>query len=301
MDRKPRLFSAIWRGCRRGTIALAWAAGLCMASFLPAEEPGRLIDHLWDRGVVFDQIHAMPLPRPTLADGLDAAGQQRALAQIADETHPLEALTRKSVVAPFVLKIGDEKPLGNALPRRVDLWFVAYGDMQSITDESFLKSQIDDTSKENQGGFLSDQDLQARNITPEKDERYLAGAVTLFDRVRISGVMRSQLTRSDDSTIVAAVLDPRFDKDARYPNGWQSGVRDDAGKVQFGPAHVYHSAAWYCKATKLIEPAGAVLVEYHLLFDEPHAWFNGANLLRSKLPIVVQDGVRKFRRRLDGQ
>ena len=35
-----------------------------------------------------------------------------------------------------------------------------------------------------------------------------------------------------------------------------------------------------------------------ILFDEPVGWFNGANLLRSKLPIVVQEGVRKFRPQL---
>jgi hypothetical protein len=277
------------------------AAWLGIVNVLPAAEPDRLIDQLWNQGVVFDQTQAIPLPRPTLADGLDPAAQQQALARVADETHPLEALTRKSVVAPFVLKISDEKPLGGALPRRVDLWFVAYGDLKVIADESFLKGQIDAGSKGDQGGFLSDQDLQSRNITPEKDQRFLAGAVTLFDRVRISGVMRTQLTRSDESATVAAVLDPRFDKDARFPNGWQPATRDDNGKVQFGETHLYHSAAWYCKATKLVQPAGAVLVEYHLLFDEPHAWFNGANLLRSKLPILVQDGVRKFRRRLEGQ
>ena len=50
--------------------------------------------------------------------------------------------------------------------------------------------------------------------------------------------------------------------------------------------------------TELIEPQGALFVEYHLVFDEPKAWFGGANLLRSKLPLMVQDNIRKFRREL---
>jgi hypothetical protein len=74
-------------------------------------------------------------------------------------------------------------------------------------------------------------------------------------------------------------------------------VRDEAGKQKLGQPHPYHAAGGYLKATRLHEPAGAVLVEYHLTFDEPAGWFSGANLLRSKLPIVSQDGVRKFRRR----
>jgi hypothetical protein len=67
--------------------------------------------------------------------------------------------------------------------------------------------------------------------------------------------------------------------------------------VIIGPARPYIGAAWYSKATKLQQPQGAVLFEYHIVFDEPEGWFNGANLLRSKLPLLVQDGVRKFRRR----
>jgi len=50
------------------------------------------------------------------------------------------------------------------------------------------------------------------------------------------------------------------------------------------------------KVTKLAEPAGALFVEQHLIFAEPVDWFDGANLLRSKLPLVVQDRVRSIRR-----
>jgi hypothetical protein len=277
------------------------ALSLLMISAASAAEPQRIIDRLWTDGVALDQNVALRLPPPTLPDGLNAAAQQQALARVADETHPLEALARKSVVAPFVLKITDEKPVQGALPRRVELWFVAYGDLKKVSDETFLKGLTDGDSKGNTGGFLSEQDLRQRNITPEKDERYAAGSVTLFDRVRISGVMRMQLTRSDESVLVAGLLDERFDRDARFPNAWQPITRDDSGKLQLGPAHAYHGVGWYGKITRLAEPAGAVLVEYHLIFDEPHGWFNGANLLRSKLPILAQDGVRKFRRRLEDQ
>ena len=39
-------------------------------------------------------------------------------------------------------------------------------------------------------------------------------------------------------------------------------------------------------------------MEYHVAFVEPQGWFHGTNLLRSKLPIVAQEMVRKFRRNL---
>ena len=44
------------------------------------------------------------------------------------------------------------------------------------------------------------------------------------------------------------------------------------------------------------EPTGALFVEQHIIFAEPTGWFDGANLLRSKLPNVVQNAVRTTRR-----
>jgi len=119
----------------------------------------------------------------------------------------------------------------------------------------------------------------------------------LFDRVSVSGTMHAMLTRSSDSVVLAAISDPRFAMDAKFPNTLRPIRRDESGQISTGSAQPYSGAAWYCKATRLAKPAGAVLIEYHLVFDEPMAWFNGANLLRSKLPLLVQDGVRKFRRR----
>jgi hypothetical protein len=47
-----------------------------------------------------------------------------------------------------------------------------------------------------------------------------------------------------------------------------------------------------------VEPRGAILIEYHVAYAEPHGWFKGANLLQSKLPILAQTVVRKLRRNL---
>ena len=48
----------------------------------------------------------------------------------------------------------------------------------------------------------------------------------------------------------------------------------------------------------LAAPEEALFIECHLVFDEPQGWFNGANLIRSKVPVLVEDTVRKARRRL---
>ena len=60
----------------------------------------------------------------------------------------------------------------------------------------------------------------------------------------------------------------------------------------------YDGFGGYAKATQLESPEGAILIESHFVFCEPTGWFNGANLLGSKLPITIQNEVRSFRGRL---
>ncbi len=247
------------------------------------------------------------LPKPTMADGLDRSSQREAIARIADPNHPIEALERPLVVAPFVLKIsGDDEK--SATLRRIDLWFIAYGKLDRLADESFWKSARESLSggeKENRElsttriGILSADELKARGLKDPDTERHLTADMTLFNRVRICATMQATQTRSADSLVLAAMLDPRFADDEQLPNCWRPISRDDNGRQHIGAAQPYRTAGWYCKATQLHEPAGALFVEYHVLFDEPVGWFNGANLLRSKLPMVAQEGVRKFRRQLE--
>jgi hypothetical protein len=240
-----------------------------------------------------------------MPDGLDAASQQRALQKLADRSRPLDTLLRKSVVAPFVLKISDPRTPGAGLTgsaRRVDVWFIVHGDFQRITSEEFLLDQITpDPHAEQKGDFqghtLTEAELGSRNITLEDNERLFHLSFKLFDRVHVSATSRAVLTRSEDSALVAGAIDPRFESDAKFPNRWRSLKRDDLGRLTPGAAQPYRAAAWYMKATRLQEPAGALLVEYHIVFDEPQGWFDGANLLRSKLPLLTQDAVRRFRRK----
>ena len=274
--------------------------------FAPAAEPANeILNHLISKDGL-PGAGDVALPKPSMADGLDRAGQRAAIVAIADANHPPEALERKSVVAPLVLKIGGDDPAEKQRSlRRVDIWFVAYGKLDTIADESFWKSvrnsgsdRDDQELSTTKTAILTADELRARNITGPEDERHLTADLTLFNRVRVSATMQAKQTRSAESIVLAAMLDPRFAEDQEFPNRWWPLTRDDAGHQQQGQPHPYRTAGWYCKATQLQEPAGAIFVEYHVLFDEPFGWFDGANLLRSKLPLVVQDGVRKFRRHL---
>ena len=41
-----------------------------------------------------------------------------------------------------------------------------------------------------------------------------------------------------------------------------------------------------------------LFVEAHFVFTEPHDWFEGAPVLRSKISLIAQDRIRKLRREL---
>ena len=270
-----------------------------------AEEPNEILRMLLTAGVPITDGQAAQLPKPTLTDRMTADAQRRQIEVVAEGRNSWDDLTRRSVVAPFILKISQDGSEPQGLARRVDLWFVAYGSLDKLAGDDFLKDQFqtasDNSENASSARLLGDADLKSRGLPiplADGDPRYLAAETTLLERVRISATTRSVKTRTPESLVVASILDPRFAADAEFPNRWRPILYDDAGRRQFGEPHVYAGLGSYVKATRLLEPDGALLVEYHVAYAEPGEWFNGANLLRSKLPILAQTVVRKVRRSL---
>ena len=263
-----------------------------------------LYKQLLDPGLAIGTNLNAKLPPPTMPDGLDAAQQTAAIRALIGSDYSYEEFTRRSVVAPQLLKIRDiipSDPMASA--RGVDIWFVAYGDFKSMDDDKFLDRLLGAGRKKggsaNKADGLEREALAKRNITiPEglqKRERYGFVGFDFLDRVRLRATGRVIWSRTADSVLAAAEIDPRFLGDKEFPNEWQPLTRDGE-KVNAGPALPWSGAAFYLKATKLAEPAQAIFVEQHIVFVEPSGWFQGTNLLRSKLPPAVQIIVRDMRR-----
>jgi hypothetical protein len=305
-----RALAAVPPGRRFAQAALAAALAGLAALLIAAPVWGQtnpVLTDLVERGIEIPGGKPAKLPSLTLPDGLDAAGQRKAIGTIADERRPVEAILMKSLSAPFVLRLSDDEgaaPASGAV-RRVDLWFVAYGDMERIRRASFLKGQFESSAGNGDASAepvrLTEQELRDRKIpsesSPEARERYVYSLFPLLDKVQIAGTSRTMETQTSESALFAGYLDPRFAADEKYPNRWRP-LSAGGGRVTLGTPQPYGGSAAYAKATMLIEPEGAVFIEYHAAFYEPPAWFGGTNLLPSKLPIKVQDEVRKFRRRL---
>ncbi len=291
--------------------ALLIASFLGFASSIVLEDTNPVYEEVTKRGVVVPKGPPLKLPAPTLSDGLDAAAQRKAIESIADARRPVEALLKNAVSAPIVIKTSDDKASAAAggTGKRVDAWFIVYGDLKKIVDHGFgANDQADPEDEPNPndarftGKLLTPEELLVRKIEPLVSagivENYGNADLQLFNRVRVRGTSRSVQTQTDESVTYSTILDPRFALDTKYPNQWQSVTRDDAGKLQYGPSKAYAGMGGYVKATELKEPQGAILVEYHLAYDEPEGWFRGANVIRTKLPIIMQDHVKKLRRRL---
>jgi hypothetical protein len=266
-----------------------------------------IYDTLVGPGVKVSAQETLQLPKPAMDDGLAPAQQRQVIESLLAGRYDWDTFTRKSIVSPFVLKISEGAAESGPIIRRVDLYLVAFGSFDLLKSEDYLAKQLnlaannDESDTSGRAKLLTIDEMRKRNIaagTKPGDPRWTTLTSTLLGKVRISLTTQNIKTEGKDSLLIASVADPRFVNDTEYPNRWQSLTVDDTGKRQTGPPEPYVGIGSYAKATKLAEPAGAIFMEYHVAFIEPQGWFHGTNLLRSKLPIVAQEMVRKFRRNL---
>jgi hypothetical protein len=263
------------------------------------ESSNLLFRELRETGVAISPTLKAPLPAPSLADGLDAKAQRAVLIALAGQEDQVEELTRPSIVSPHILKIRAIKPSDPHSPAfGVDFWFIAYGDLETIAKENFLKDLLNSTQKDRKVHILTEAELAKRKLKAQPDEGYSHTVSTVMDKVQLLSTNYACTSKTSDSIVIASRLDPRFQDDAEYPNQWRLLEKNAEGKVEFGPPQPYAGAGSYLKITRLAAPAGALLVESHLIYTEPKPWFNGANLLRSKMPLLVQSEVRSFRKEL---
>ena len=277
-------------------LLLATAAAQPPAASHEAANP--LYKSLLDPGVDVGPNIKAKLPPPTMPDGLDAAKQKAAIKTLIGNDYDFDEFTRNSTVAPHILKLRDVEPSDPKAPARgVDAWFVIHGDLKALDDEKFLERLLSVGRGDGKGDSITKEDLAKRKITiaDEKKEGYGHIAFDFIDKVRIRATGRAVWSRTNESVVVAVEIDPRFKGDMQFPNDWAP-ITLEGGTKKYGDTSPWAGSGLYLKITKLAEPAGALFCEQHVIFAEPTGWFDGANLLRSKLPPVVQNNVRTMRK-----
>ncbi len=267
------------------------------------EDRNPLYQRLLEPGLPVSSDQKVKFPPPTMADGLAAAAQKKVIESVIGADYSFAEFTRKSTNAPYVMRIETIKSKDPKMPiRGVNVWFIAYGEFKLLHDDKFLDKLVS-TDKGAGGGKgkpLSREELATRGITwkkeDEKREGYGTFQLDFLAKVQLKGAGHAMWSRNDESVVAAAEIDSRFLNDKEFPNQWRSITK---GATQpLGPPHPWTGAGMYLKITKLQQPSGGLFVEQHVIFVEPEGWFGGENLLRSKLPLAVQDNVRTMRREL---
>jgi hypothetical protein len=142
--------------------------------------------------------------------------------------------------------------------------------------------------------------LQKIGIELAAGESYGWLQTTLLNKVEISGVIRSQRYEGENYLAIVWKLDERFagptSLSQRYENTWRKLERDELGNLARSEDHPYAGSAGYLFVTSLQDQPEASLLEGEVILHEAEDWFGGSNLLRSKLPLIIQESARKLRR-----
>jgi hypothetical protein len=235
-----------------------------------------------------------------------SAAEQQSVVQAQAVEIGMDRFMKNSAVSPFVFDIKSVEKLEDASDvQRIDVCFVAYGSIESILNKKLFEDLAVPIQPTN-GGPTD----ESRELTPEELKKYQLKVgqlpdggresyghlgISLFDKVRLSVVIHAQSHRTSESLVLVSCIQDGIQE---FPSTWSPITMDGDDKVRLGPAVPYTMGALYAKVTELKFEPNALLVEVHVLYVEPQEWFNGRNLLRSKLPPVIQDGLRKFRRKL---
>lgn len=291
-------------------LAVILGAGLAMPETTHGQgQVNPIFNDLVQKGVPFNGNFRRIRP-PTLPDGLNAQQQQQEIQAVLNKRQGMpvtyQQFTNNNLNAKYILLIDDlAPPFGGANQpgHSIDLWFVVWGQLPTITAPAFLKQQFQPDPNDKMD-VLQPNDLPIE-IKPQKiaggGEWWVHGQFMLLSndqRAQVRATARAFETTNQDSGTLGAIIDQRFNQNPKFPNEWRPVTGKAGGQPQFGQPTPYVSAGGYVKITKLIQPAGALLVEYHMVYDEPNGWFGGNNLLRPKLNTKTEDDVRSFRRKV---
>src|SRR5262249_50878212 len=130
-----RLYSA-----KHFSLALVLAA---LTHFLalwaaPCNAANPIFDALTGPGVKVSPQETVQLPKPALADGLTPQQTRQTIETLLAGKYDWENFTRKSVVSPFLLKISEGSAESGPIIRKIDMYFIAYGALDSLKGEDYL-------------------------------------------------------------------------------------------------------------------------------------------------------------------
>ncbi len=249
-------------------------------------------------GIKVDGQQIKPDP-PTFGDEMSQDEQLAALRRIAGSERGATEMMSDSISAPHKLTIRDTKTKTHVV-RSGDLYFCVRVDLNTIQPQKAFAAVQDRAVEAGNMRFeakaVAAGELQVIGEKPREDLWYVRAKLRLLDRIVATRTDQVASSRSEDSVIVAARTDERFNTGASK-NEWQT-LTVKGSTETLGTPRPYAGGAGYAKMTRLKGEAGRVIVETHFVYAEPLEWFDGAPILRSKFGLIAQDQIRRLRSEL---
>jgi hypothetical protein len=284
----------------------ALLAALLIESTSLGDSP-QVMTLITDKGVLIGKEQLVRLEPPILSGDLDAQQRWERLKEVADGPG-WKQFSRRSAVAPVSIDVQYVKDVdGNRTGHLIHVAFVVHAELDTLKDMDLMKQLFGEAQEMREAAGIQSHELASEKLDKlgiERDDlsSFISVQQTLLERVLLRGVLHLQQTVNGDSIIVCWHLDPRFNNDDEINNAWAHVEKeipaDQIPADNNAPAwRAFQGCGGYMRVDRLDELPGASLIEARMVLHEPSEWFHGSNRLRSKLPIMLQESARNFRRK----
>ncbi len=264
-----------------------------------------LSTELIEHGLAFDADVQIRLAAPSLHLGLSEAAKQETLHRLAGKQE-WSSFTRDSLMAPIAIDIETiDDSQGERLGITVHNAFIVYAELGKLRDAEAMQEMFGrpGNSGDSAGVVteeISKDELRRLGMTAEANSAatYAYLELPLLNKVLVRGVIRIEKREREGASEFFWRLDPAFDSVDKYASRWTKLERNSVGKLFEGESFAYSGCGGFLGVYELEPGTNQLLVESRLLLREPREWFAGSNFLRSKLPSMMQENARNFRRKL---
>jgi len=120
---------------RRALLGLVIVFVGSLTATFAQDQPNPILAEMLGKGLDTGGGVLVKLPPPTMADGLNAAEQRKAILGITDPNKTIDRLLDKNENATFQYKI--TPAVANKNVFHIDMWYVAYGSLQVVAGKQF--------------------------------------------------------------------------------------------------------------------------------------------------------------------
>ena len=287
-------------------LVILW--GVCVGTCAKAQDiklEGKLFAELTERGLPFSANDLIRLPLPTLLPSLTEAARAEALQKLAGK-HEWSRFSRDSVMAPITIEIETvNSSQGERLGMTVHNAFIAHASMERLRDKEAMEQifgRPNDAAESNSvvTAELTPEELRKLGFTEQADSAatYAYLELPLLNQIIVRGVVCIEKRERAGAVEFFWRLDPAFNSVEKYASRWTKLERNSVGKLLEGESFPYTGCGGFMGVYELDPAIKQLLVESRLLLREPKEWFSGSNFLRSKLPPMMQENARNFRRKM---